>query len=285
MNPMLQPYNPGYNAAVSDFLLSREEYWTALTSRVFLKGRLRPPRSIEELYLLADGQQLNGVIYHEPAGFTFPALIPPLSPHENAALSDALKSFRKITTLMGNRYIVDSCIAALGKPPAYRVNYLHMVRQPKAVILTPESVIPREFFERLKPGQVREVYPMQRAYEIEEVLLEPERFNPLICMNHLREALKKQVIYATRINGSLVAKAGTNAIGVNWVQLGGIFTLPGFRGRGVARRLMMHLLANLEKQGFGATLFVKSENIPAVSLYRRVGFSDVAPFSIAYYLR
>ncbi|WP_319477414.1 GNAT family N-acetyltransferase [Marispirochaeta aestuarii] len=282
---MLRPCHQGYVSVVSDFLLAHEELWTALTDRLFLKGRLRPARKLEDLYLLEGSHGIRGLIYHEAAGFTFPAVIPPLDTVDMDALGEALRSFGKITTLMGNSRVIDVCTAAVGRAPAYRVDYLHMVRPCGASCFSAENPVPREVYEHLKPGQVREVYPLQRAYEIEEVLLEPEKFNPLICMNHLREALKKQQIYGTRINGSLAAKAGTNALGANWVQLGGIFTLPGFRGRGVARRLMARLLENLDEQGLGSTLFVKPENIPAVSLYRRVGFTDTGPFSIAYYLR
>ena len=282
---MLRPCHPGHASFVSDFLLAHEEHWTALTDRLYYKNRLRPAHKLKDLYVLEGREGLRGLVYHEPAGFTFPAIIKPLGPGDGASLGETLRSFNKITTLMGNSWVIDLCIRALGKDPAYRVDYLHMIRPRGATCFSPENPVPRETYERLKPGQVREIYPLQRAYEIEEVLLDPTKFNPLICMNHLREALKRQQIYGTRINGMLAAKAGTNALGVNWVQLGGIFTLPGFRGRGVGRRVMARLLENLDEQGLGSTLFVKPENIPAVSLYRRVGFSETGPFSIAYYLR
>ena len=283
---MLRSFHSGSAPDVTDFLLAREEFWTSLTDRVFRKGILLPLSKSGDLQLLENSQgELRGLIYHEPAGFTFPAIQPPLGTEETAGLREALKSYKKITTLMGNSQVIDICVDALNIPPAYRVDYLLMNRHLRAGGFSTENPIPREIYEHLKPGQIREIYPLQKAYEIEEVLLEPDRFNPLICMGHLRDALKKQLIYGTRINGRLIAKAGTNALGVNWVQLGGIFTAPGYRGRGIARRLLSQLLSSIDGRGLGATLFVKPQNIPAVSLYKRVGFTEAGPFSIAYYLR
>ena len=268
---------------IQTFLASREEYWTALTARLNYRGRIRPPADKDRIWLFFCQEELQGIIYNGADGYTVPAIPVANIPRLTDTMTTVTRNLVKIQTLLGHARLVDCVIAAREKSPAYRVDYLLMARRdaPLDTIKPPSGIR----IVQARHGMARELYQLQKAYEIEEVLLEPKRFNPLICMSHLRETLKNQTVYYASSGRQPVAKAGTNALGFGWAQIGGVFTEESLRGRGIARSLMSTLLANLSGRNLQASLFVKPDNPAAVALYRSLGFQELGPFSIAYYLR
>lgn len=126
------------------------------------------------------------------------------------------------------------------------------------------------------------LYPLQEAYEKEEVLFREADFQPLACRLHLGKVLKTQEIVGLWENGHPVAKAGTNALTSTWAQIGGVYTRPEHRGQGHQKRLMAFLIRRLSDEGRRVCLFVKKTNRAAFSLYRSLGFQSSGPFSIIY---
>jgi len=126
------------------------------------------------------------------------------------------------------------------------------------------------------------LFPLQEAYEKEEVLFDPAEFQPLVSRLHFWKTLRRQEVVALWEGGRPVAKAGTNALTDGWAQIGGVYTRPECRGRGLQKRLMAFLLARLSAQGRGACLFVKKANLPAGRLYRSLGFEQTCDFTIVY---
>lgn len=283
MSTSIRTARPADYPRIREFLASREEYWTALTARLNYRGRIRPPADKDRIWLFLAGDELLGLIYNGGDGYTVPALGADDIPALADSFSTVSHNLAKIQTLLGQAGLVDRLIDAREKAPAYRVDYLLMARRAESGAAFPPP--PGIRIAQARPGMARELYQLQKAYEIEEVLLEPKRFNPLICMSHLRETLKQQTVYYASAGSRPVAKAGTNALGFGWAQIGGVFTEEGLRGRGIARGLMSVLLADLASRGLRASLFVKPDNPAAVALYRSLGFQELGPFSIAYYLR
>ena len=58
-----------------------------------------------------------------------------------------------------------------------------------------------------------------------------------------------------------------------------VFVLPEYRGKGVGRFVMEHLLAHLRPKKKQIALYVDSANTPAVQLYKSLGFALVTPQS------
>jgi len=133
------------------------------------------------------------------------------------------------------------------------------------------------------PPDARGLYPLQRDYELEEVLIEPGHFDPPTCLANLRKTLRRQVVILAEMDGRPVSKAGTNARGFDADQIGGVFTVEGQRGRGLARRVMVVLLERVFREKSLASLFVKKQNPAAVALYRRLGFRVLEDFRISYF--
>jgi GNAT superfamily N-acetyltransferase len=72
----------------------------------------------------------------------------------------------------------------------------------------------------------------------------------------------------------LVAMAGERMHAGTFREVSGVCTHPEFQGRGLARRLMIHLIARQLQRGETPFLHVMSANSSARDFYRRLGFRD-----------
>jgi len=150
-----------------------------------------------------------------------------------------------------------------------------------------KKLLPPEKLKLTKCGleQLNELVPLQKGYELEEVLIDKTDFEETVSRLTLRKALREQIIYALFAEQEIiaVAKAGTNARGLNWYQLGGIYTVPRFRSHGYAAFLAQTLALKNAEMGKKTALFVKDANIPAQKAYAKAGFVPDKPFEIIYY--
>lgn len=128
-----------------------------------------------------------------------------------------------------------------------------------------------------------EIFPLQKKYELEEVIPQWDEFNEKNCKIHLRAILKKNIHFILKEYGNSIAKVGTNAEGFHYAQIGGMYTVPEKRQQGYATVLLKQFLIYLNKKGYKTVLFVKNANKNAYSLYKKIGFDSIADFSIVYY--
>jgi predicted GNAT family acetyltransferase len=133
------------------------------------------------------------------------------------------------------------------------------------------------------PRDFRALLPLQIRYELEEVVINRERYSEQTSRQHLKEALHDQLVLMAEQNGRVVAKAGTNARGFDTDQIGGVFTVESVRNSGVAYRVMVELLRRIFSQKQIVCLFVKKNNLPALSLYNKLGFRIVEGYQISYF--
>lgn len=125
---------------------------------------------------------------------------------------------------------------------------------------------------------------LQKQYEIEEVIPKHEIFSEDICRLHLKSVLRTQYVAALLLSdGTVAAKAGTNALGFHTAQLGGVYVKREFRRRGYALCTVHRVLKNVFSLKNTVVLFVKNANIPALSLYRALGFKKLNGYIIAYF--
>ena len=136
---------------------------------------------------------------------------------------------------------------------------------------------------RCAPSMIDDLLPLQIAYEKEEVEWEGNSIDQNVTRLSFLHALRTQQIFALSKNGAYIAKGGTNAIGKNYVQLGGIYTIPSERGKGYAECLVRQIIGAVHSRGKNTALFAKPDNVPALRLYEKCGFVKIGRYEIAYY--
>ncbi len=277
--------------ALRAFLLPRESACVSFTSRLCEPGtaamRLPPRRLARVLFCRGSGGNIRGAVYAAAGGFLYPVFDTELRRElrQSPASRDGLEfSTAKSCSIMGVKQDVRIIEGLIGRPPDETVEYYLMTEDGRSRP-GPGKAPPGFSIRTARPADADSIFPIQAAYEKEEVLLQTDRFDAAATRYHLRKNLKEHRILIGFLDGKVVAKAGTNARGFRYDQIGGVFTHPRLRGRGIARSLMIELLAVLHGEGKNTCLFVKKTNPPALSLYRNLGYIITDDFLISYYHR
>jgi ribosomal protein S18 acetylase RimI-like enzyme len=93
-------------------------------------------------------------------------------------------------------------------------------------------------------------------------------------------ALDEGVYYGIRVNGQLVAAAGTHVVSptARLAVIGNVLTHSDYRGRGFATAVTGAVTAELLRTCDQVVLNVRSDNPPALNAYRRLGFTEHVRF-------
>ena len=93
-------------------------------------------------------------------------------------------------------------------------------------------------------------------------------------------AIADGVYYGMRVNGQLVAAAGTHVVspGARLAVVGNVLTHVDYRGRGFATAVTGAVTAELLRTCDQVVLNVRSDNPPALNAYRRLGYADHVHF-------
>jgi predicted GNAT family acetyltransferase len=266
---------------IRDYLLPKEHNCVSFSARLHREGVPRIPSKKKTqvlIYTDPERHRIRGAVLQTRYGFIFPVL----DTEPSGKLIDIMNRYSpRFFSVMGTEEAVEALENVIGKDAGSSIGYHIMTQEPERPVklLPPDDLIIR----RATPGDCGILYPLQEQYEREEVLLNPASFNEEITRKCLLKDLEKQIVFMAQYRGKTVAKAATNARGFGFDQIGGVFTLPEFRNRGFAGYLMKDLLRYINQCGKRGTLFVKRENGPAVSLYKKLGFSIRENFSIIYY--
>ena len=124
--------------------------------------------------------------------------------------------------------------------------------------------------------------PLREAYELEEVLFNPDYFNKQACRKRFSNTIVTNSVFFASENGRPAATSCINACGIKWAQIGGVYTVPKYRSQGLSAILMSAIAKETVEKDLNLTLFVKKNNLPANKLYANCGFRDVGDFRISY---
>jgi len=263
--------------------LSKDEWGhVAFSSRL---KETKYPTIPQNIYIWRKARKdgdIQGAVLHTNGGLLVPAFSPDFAPDPGGLKSIIFrkKPVRSIDTIMGLKRNVELVQRVLETQLRAAILYHSMILTKPPARITPQDGI---ICRRGKPRDAGMLYPLQKAYEMEEVLLDPAAFNPGACYLNLQKNLRREIVYYGSLSGKAVAKAGTNARGFTFSQLGGVFTTEEVRNRGVAEQVLAVLLTAVCGRKTGACLFVKKDNHAAIALYKKLGFKIAGEFKIAYY--
>jgi len=93
-------------------------------------------------------------------------------------------------------------------------------------------------------------------------------------------AIADGVYYGMRVNGRLIAAAGTHVVSprARLAVVGNVLTHTDYRGRGFATAVTGAVTAELLRTCDQVVLNVRSDNPPAINAYRRLGFAEHTRF-------
>ena len=249
---------------------------------IFLASQIR--KKSDNLYCIKEDNSVLGILYIDSTIFhciPSPQLI---NLHE---LQNQLKPIVKshnVKCISGEAAGTDLLINLLKEDlrEPYQTNHYKLMvcgapNNPPQELCNDDQII------RCTQDDIELLFPIQKKYLSEEVAPFGKTVSDAEVSIGLRQILKNQLVLALQSDGEIVAKANTNAIGINWIQLGGIYTHPLYRRNGYAWQLISAICRRTYKAGKKTALFVKDINVPAMELYKKLGFTNSGLYEICYY--
>ena len=218
------------------------------------------------------------LLYCIPDATNLPDLLPALT----VFLKDKTVSCLNGEATAGN--IILQALQCMNRTP-YQTNHYNIMTLQAQPMPPPEVLSCDDEIKRCTdPDNDTELLlPLQKMYMAKEVAPQGKQVTDLEAGAQLKTILKDQLCFALYSDGEIVAKANTNAIGFNYVQLGGVYTHPLYRKNYYAWHLVYTICQRVLKTGRKLSLFVKEKNNPAHQLYERIGFSASGQYMIAYF--
>jgi len=271
--------------AVITYLKEYEPLCVSLISKLMKKGKPAFfPFSSGKLYVQHGERDdsIDGVFFLTRGGVIYPMLSLKGSDPAEKEVKKLLSRWRNsVVSIIGEQRGVEILSHCIDRNPVHILDYDLLVYEGSKINI---QHLPQDFrIRKAVQGDAELIFPLQVAYEKEEVLIHPEEFNGRISFLNLKQSLQTEVIYLLERDGIPIAKAGTNAWGLSFAQIGGVFTIPPFRNQGYGKITVSALINELKEMGFNACLFVMKQNERAQGLYRSVGFTRIADFRIQYY--
>lgn len=298
MKRRIHSLSPNLFPLCRDFLLAHEFCCVSLMTAFMDFKPAHFPKSQRNSFAVLTAQPDNGdpviegVIHLTPGGILLHLL--DLSVLEGDYIEPLFAWLRnkRIFSILGTATETNFLEALVARDISRAVDYELMTldrnkTHGNAVLPTLSSKMPAStttpYIRRVSPDDADILLPLQLGYEKEEVLAPGSCPDEKRCYSIFKLALARQYVYAAFYGDTPVAKAGTNACGVYWDQLGGIYTKPELRANGIASALVAHVVQERARQGKNMVLFVKKDNISAKKAYEKNGFILRSPFRITYY--
>ena len=178
-----------------------------------------------------------------------------------AAILD-LRPHRIVTTLVG-RDLLRSAV----------VGQTHLVREYDQWIMICTRRFPQARGRMARLSDIARLIEYQRQYNDERSVTETSDWNVLVTQ-------KKVVVY--EVDDQIVSIVRFGIETSRLVSIGGTYTFPNYRRQGFAERVLEFAVDQIVATGRTAHLIVDIDNIPAIELYRKMGFESAGSSYVAY---
>jgi ribosomal protein S18 acetylase RimI-like enzyme len=240
----------------------------------------------DKIFLITPGtEEIAGLLYIDK---TLLYCIPDADKIEGLVqvLADFLKD-KTVSCLNGEAEAGKIILEALKKNNCkpYQTNHYNIMTLQSQPLPPPEELSCDDEIKRCTDPEndTELLLPLQKMYMAKEVAPAGKQVTDLEASAQLKSILKDQLCFALYSDGEIVSKANTNAIGFNYVQLGGVYTHPLYRKNYYAWNLVYTICTRVLKTERKISLFVKEKNNPAHELYQRIGFVQGGKYEISYF--
>jgi RimJ/RimL family protein N-acetyltransferase len=261
----------GRDTAQLDALLQQDPVGNA-----YLRSELRMGMQSGEWLGVFDGDSLTATIL---AG----ALAWPYIPSAEAAsaLAEALSGPAAPRMLVGPRPSVLALHHAFSPPRQLRER-----RDPQPLL-----AVTRETLTTLPPAPVRlataadldALVVTSAAMHREEMGSDPLAGDATGWRARMSALIERGWSWVWTDRRSIVFKAELSAWNADVVQIQGVYTAPGYRGRGVATAGLGSMCAALLREVSMCSLYVNHYNEAALVVYRKLGFQPAGEFATVFY--
>ncbi len=132
------------------------------------------------------------------------------------------------------------------------------------------------------PEMSTDLLPLLINYEVEELGADMGKINRSKVLVVLRSRIERGEVTALVDRGKPVAFAGVNARFKEVCQIGSVYVLPRYRGKGYGYFIVKSHIERLFKNYSRIVLFVSRNNNRALHLYRNVGFNGTGELEQAF---
>lgn len=125
--------------------------------------------------------------------------------------------------------------------------------------------------------------PHRRDYHIGEGL--PLTLSDKELFEQFAYKVREKIIWGYFLDDALVSMADLNAKALDLGQVGGVYTVPAFRGRGYSKSVMRQILCDAkELHGIRKLIiFTGERNFAAQNVYRSLGVGEVGNFALLFW--
>lgn len=232
-----------------------------------------------------DCASLTGVFSYDSVILSYLAFPEKINQTEFLSYLSELINEKPVKCISGIKTSTDFFVAAinqLGFSQKSSISYELMTLQTEP-FSPPEKLSADDEIKRCTYDDLELLLDLQKKYMIKEVVPQGHQLSDLECSIALKNILKNQLCFAIFSDCEPVAKANTNAIGFNWTQIGGVYTHPLYRKNYYAWNLIYRICQRVNNSQKSTCLFVKSNNLPAINLYKRIGFTQNGFYEICYF--
>ncbi len=181
--------------------------------------------------------------------------------------------------VLGEARMVEELLTAMGR----EMGYLKMVEDEVMLVLARASFRPRRE-RKLRYAVVDDLDQVAALEEgLQRELLGPDTWRKAAVRRYASELIQHHHTVISLEDGQAVAKADLDVRTNEVASLGGVFTLPGFRGRGYAASACSLLCGDILAAGTDITLNTDARNVPALALYRSLGFHPYRHYKVAVF--
>lgn len=224
----------------------------------------------------AEGTELRAVVYERNGAVS-------ASSHSTTdglvRLSPLLRSRGGWASIIGPERSCGALVSLLAGQTAPRVNRL----QAFMACETPwEGDERADALRPAQPEEVHELVPLVAAYRREDGLTTGDRESLDWIARHVAERVRTGAIHVLRIDGRIAYTGSFNFRGPAAAGLGGIYTTPEFRGKGIGASCTARLTAHALRTTEIVTLHVAIDNPTAMRCYLRAGFRREDTFRLAF---
>lgn len=132
------------------------------------------------------------------------------------------------------------------------------------------------------PADVPALVPLIHAYRIEDGLARPTDTATAWIRDHTEERIEAGHLFVVKAAARIVFVGAFNFHGPRGTGLGGIYTVPAARGRGLAARATAAMCRVAFAESPVVTLHVNPRNAPAHAAYRRAGLRPAGQFRLTF---